>query len=82
LAPPVSLPLVCQVLPGGIALGNEHIPEGARVGTAIYTLHHDKTYFPGPFLFKPERWIVNPELGYAEESVNLAQSASLPFSYG
>lgn len=82
LAPPVSVLGPRQVLPGGIMIGNEHVPEGTTVGVPIYRLHHDELYFPDPFRFKPERWIVNPEMGYTEDIVKLAQSGFFPFSFG
>jgi cytochrome P450 len=82
LAPPVTGLAPRCVLPGGIAIGNKHFPEGTIVGTPIYTIHHNEAYFPDPFLFKPERWIVNPELGYTEDVVKLAHSAFFAFSTG
>lgn len=33
------------------------IPRGTQVGVSLYSLLHNKDYFPDPFKFEPERWI-------------------------
>lgn len=41
------------------------IPRGVQVGINPYTLMHNAAYFPEPFVFKPERWLLpddSPEL--------------------
>lgn len=58
------------------------LPPGTIIGTPIYTIHHNRTYFPDPFIYKPERWIVDPHLGRTADHVRLAQSAFCPFSIG
>jgi cytochrome P450 len=82
MAPPVTGLAPRQVLPGGITVGSKHFPPGTIIGTPIYTIHHNKTYFPDPFIYRPERWIVDPFLGRTEDHVRLAQSAFCPFSVG
>lgn len=53
------------------------IPPGTQVGVCTYALHHNEQYFPEPFVFRPERWLV-------EDSSELAKmySAFAPFSIG
>jgi cytochrome P450 len=82
LAPPVTGVLPRTVLPGGLTVGNTDFPEGTIVGTPVYTIHHNTAYFSDPFMFKPQRWIIDPALSYTEERVKLAQSAFCPFSIG
>lgn len=33
------------------------VPPGTQVGVNVYALHHNETYFPEPFRFRPERWL-------------------------
>lgn len=35
------------------------IPPGTQVGVNLYSLHHNEDYFPEPFIFRPERWLVD-----------------------
>ncbi|KAH6876811.1 cytochrome P450 monooxygenase [Thelonectria olida] len=81
-APPVTGLAPRQVLPGGITVGSNRFPEGTIIGTPIYTIHHNRAYFPEPFVYKPERWIVDLDHGWTKESVDLARSAFSPFSIG
>lgn len=81
-APPVTGLAPRQVLPGGITIGSNHFPEGTIIGSPIYTLHHNSTYFPDPFGYRPDRWLVDPDHGWTEECVGMAQSAFCPFSVG
>lgn len=55
------------------------IPAGTQVGVCTYALHHNEKYFPEPFAFRPERWLVEEsgEKGLAE-----MRSAFAPFSIG
>jgi cytochrome P450 len=71
-----------EVLAGGLTIDENHFPQGVTIGTPIYTIHHNEAYFPEPFIYRPERWIVHPDKDYTEESVRLAQSAFCPFSIG
>ncbi|KAI0384298.1 cytochrome P450 [Hypomontagnella monticulosa] len=34
------------------------IPAGTMVGVNIYSLHHNEEYFPEPFRYNPDRWLV------------------------
>ncbi len=66
-----------EVAAGGLEVDNEYIPAGYDVGTSIYAIHHNPTYFPDPFSFIPERWLDGS--GYPEA---IAQQAYNPFSLG
>jgi cytochrome P450 len=67
---------------GGLVVDGRYIPEGVIVGTSLYTLQRNRNYFQDPDTFRPERWILNPEIGVDVESINLAQKAFCPFSIG
>ncbi|KAI1119779.1 cytochrome P450 [Nemania abortiva] len=53
------------------------IPHGTQVGVNIYSLHHNEEYFPQPFAFRPERWLVDDE-----EELQAMHSAFVAFSTG
>ncbi|ETS88141.1 hypothetical protein PFICI_01969 [Pestalotiopsis fici W106-1] len=53
------------------------IPPGTQVGVSTYCLHHNEKYFPQPFEFSPERWLVEDEA-----ALRLMNSAFCPFSIG
>lgn len=65
-----------EVLPGGLVVDGEHVPAGVVVGVPHYTVHHHPGYYPRPFAFIPERWIVGEEkeggsgYGYGDEKGN------------
>jgi cytochrome P450 len=82
LNPPKASTLPREVLKGGMDIDGHHIPKGINVGIPAYTLHHDATFFPDPWSYRPERWIVNPEAGVTAQSVAKARSAFLPFLIG
>ncbi|KAF7196953.1 Cytochrome P450 monooxygenase [Pseudocercospora fuligena] len=82
LSPSVGGLLPRQVLPGGTEIDGHDIPEGTIVGVPHYSIQHNALYYPEPFTFQPERWIVNNESGVTAETVAVAQSAFCPFSIG
>ncbi|KAF5622875.1 Isotrichodermin C-15 hydroxylase [Fusarium sp. NRRL 52700] len=84
MSPPVPADLSREVQEGGILVDGEYIPEGMKVSTASYCMHHNPDIYPEPFKFRPERWIVDEKNGYgvSPESVSLAESAFMPFSAG
>jgi cytochrome P450 len=60
----------------GPALIDGHaVPEGTRVGVNIYAIHHNETYFPDPWVYKPERFL-------SETEKELMGVAFTPFSIG
>ena len=71
-----------EVLPGGLQVDGEFFPAGTDLGVPTYAVHHMEDYYPQPFAFRPERWIVDVAGGVADEDVTLAQSAFSTFSLG
>ncbi|KAK4238798.1 cytochrome P450-like protein [Achaetomium macrosporum] len=82
LSPSVGGLLPREVLSGGMAIDGEAVPAGTIVGTPHYAIHHNPAYYPEPFAYRPERWIVDKTEGVSEAQVALAQSAFCPFSIG
>lgn len=88
LSPSVGGLLPREVLAGGMTICDEFVPAGTVVGTPHYAVHHCEEYYPSPFSYVPERWLVgeaNPLKGGApvtEAEVAAAQSAFCPFSIG
>lgn len=82
LSPPVPSHILREVLPGGIEVDGNHIPAGTVVGVSPYVIHHNAEYFPEPFAFRPERWILDEQTGVTEESLANARAAFCPFSQG
>lgn len=77
MAPPVASAPFREITSGGATVDGHYIPEGANIGTGIYSIQHNEQYFPHPFEFLPERWL-------AEENpygVNVNE-ALVPFSIG
>lgn len=80
--PPGGAELNREVLPGGLEVDGQVFGEGTNVGTALYVLQHSESFFPDPFVFRPERWIVDEKAGVTANSVSRAESAFAPFSIG
>lgn len=81
MSPSIGSCLFREVEKGGALIDGHVIPEGYDVGTGIYSLHHNETYFPQPYNFLPERWMGDSEFA-REGRVEIAMSALHPFSYG
>jgi cytochrome P450 len=87
LSPSVGGILPREVLSGGITVEGRAIPEGTVIGVPHYTIHHNESYYPSPYEYVPERWLVGalkPLTGEktSEDEVALAASAFCPFSIG
>jgi cytochrome P450 len=82
IAPPVPALLPRTSMPGGITIDGHVMPEGVNIGVGAYSLHHNPSYFPEPYAFKPERWIVDSDSSITDESVRVAKEAFCPFSVG
>lgn len=80
LSPPVGGILPREVLGSGLDIDGHHIPAGVDVGTSHYAVHHNPAYYPSPFAFQPERWIVGGST--TAEDVTRAKSAFCAFSIG
>jgi hypothetical protein len=79
LSPPSST-LPRKVLSGGICIDGHFFPEDTVVDVNYYSIHHVPKYYPKQFVYNPSRWIVDPESGVTQDSVDLARSAFYPFS--
>jgi cytochrome P450 len=82
MTPPTPGHLPREVLADGLIVEDSFFPRGTIVGVSAYALHHNEQYFPDPFKFYPERWLVDSDSGVTPESVAAAQSAFCPFSVG
>ncbi|KAK0122705.1 hypothetical protein ONS96_009740 [Cadophora gregata f. sp. sojae] len=57
MTPPLPGILPRVVLLGGIDIHGHSIPEGVEVGVSAYSLHHNSSYFPDSFEYRPERFL-------------------------
>lgn len=80
ISPPVGGALWREAMEGGLTVDGELIPAGVDLGVGIYAIHHNKTYYPEPSEFRPERWLVTEQ--NSAEDVKVAKSAFIPFSKG
>jgi cytochrome P450 len=80
LAPSVPSPFPRKVLPGGLIVDGERIPEGITVGVAAYAIHHNEDIYPDSFAFRPERWIAVDEK--EKERISVSRTALLTFGAG
>jgi cytochrome P450 len=65
----------------GAVIDGETLPGGSNVGVGIYSIHHNPTYFPDPFTYRPERWIVGLD-DATQGSLEKGLSVLNPFSVG
>ena len=82
MSPPVPGDLQRQVLPGGLKVDDIFVPEGFQISTCTYALHHNESVFQDPFVYRPERWIVDEKSGVSAADVARAETAFSPFSAG
>ena len=80
--PPVSGELSREVMQGGFTVDGHVFKEGTNVGVSPYSLHHNESMIQDPFVFRPERWILDEKNGVTAESIAALQSAFYPFSCG
>lgn len=77
-----------EVEPDGVRVDDQNlfIPGGTTVGVPVSAMHHDATFFPDPYKYQPERWIVGSTLAdgtvVTPEFVKRASNVFLPFSAG
>lgn len=81
-APAGTSELPREVLPGGLDIEGQHIPEGTHVGVGTWTITHRQECYGDPWVFRPERWIVDPATGVTAEDVALARTCLNPFTIG
>ncbi|OJD19071.1 hypothetical protein AJ78_00944 [Emergomyces pasteurianus Ep9510] len=84
LSPPAPGHLPREVLASGLVIENDHIPPGTVVGASSYVIHHNPEYYPDPFKFRPERWIVDEHSAgiNSPDAVSTARAAFCAFSLG
>ncbi|KAI0975019.1 cytochrome P450 [Xylaria arbuscula] len=82
MSPPVSGTLWRELAEGedrkgALVVDGHLISHGTQVGVNIYSLHHNEDYFPEPFTFRPERWLVENN-----DELRTMHSAFTAFSIG
>ena len=74
LSPGAPGPMMKEVTAGGLVVDGKYILPGTEVSVTVYTIHHNTTYFPDPWTFRPERWLAH--------SLEATKEAFIPFSMG
>lgn len=82
MSPPAPGEMTREVMAGGLEVDGMLVPAGTQIGTSAYSLHHNESVFPDPFVYRPERWIVDEDKGVSADDVARAESAWVPFSAG
>ena len=82
MSPAAPSELSRTVLPGGMVVDGDFIPEGTMVGTAAWTDGRNEQSFSDASTYCPERWIVNEESGNSAEDVARLRASFHPFSAG
>ena len=81
MSPPAASAQWREVSANGVNVDGQPVPAGCDVGTSLYAIHHHPDYFPEPFAFRPERWLIVD--GFEDEkSIQLQKSAFAPFLLG
>lgn len=80
--PPIPRDLDRVVLGGGANVEGHYLPAGTRLSSCIHNMHHDPSYFDEPFIFKPERWILDEKAGITQAVLDHQAEAFWPFSSG
>jgi cytochrome P450 len=65
ISPPVGAALLRDTMHGGATVDGHFLPEGVTVGIGIYSMHHTEAFFPKPFEFLPDRWLIEDAAGGA-----------------
>ncbi|KAH8693928.1 cytochrome P450 [Talaromyces proteolyticus] len=66
----------------GVKVDDKYIPKSMDVGTCIYSIHHNPEYYPDPFGYHPERWLVNDPLSTPYRGSVVPSAPFTPFSLG
>ncbi|KAG6364817.1 hypothetical protein INS49_006421 [Diaporthe citri] len=84
MSPSVGQSLAREVPAGGAVVDGDLIPPGCDVGVPIYSIQHNEKYFPDPFDFNPERWLVDRvnTPPHVQEQLADQHTAHNPFSLG
>jgi cytochrome P450 len=78
--PPAGGAMWREVDSKGAFINGEFIDPGFDVGTSMYAIHHNETYYPDPYVFDPDRWIESDTNPAA--AVGAARACLNPFSLG
>ncbi|KAI9788795.1 MAG: hypothetical protein M1816_006576 [Peltula sp. TS41687] len=81
LAPAGPSELSRTVLPGGQMIDGDFYPEGIVVGRSDWSSCRSDE-FGDPYVYRPERWIVNEEAGVTAEDVARTRNSVRPFIAG
>ncbi|KAF2474320.1 cytochrome P450 [Lindgomyces ingoldianus] len=79
MSPSVGQALSREVPAGGAIVDGDFIPGGCDVGVPIYSIHHKEDYYPDPFNYNPDRWLVEKD---SSQQVMDQYAAYNPFSVG
>ena len=82
MCPPGPCQLPRQVLPGGLKVQSLFLPERVLLGTSAWSFNYNEQCFADPYVYRPERWIVDEDSGVSVEDVVRAQSCFYAFSTG
>ena len=83
LSPAIGALLPREILPGGLTVDGHHFPAGIDIGVPSYSIHHNETYYPDPFTYKPDRWLLpDNNNGPPSPALTLARSAFCVFGAG
>lgn len=80
--PPIPRELERVILAAGTNVDGHYLPAGTQVGSCIHNMHHDPAFFDDPFVFKPDRWILNEKAGITQAVLDHQAEAFWPFSAG
>ncbi|KAI2465979.1 cytochrome P450 [Annulohypoxylon bovei var. microspora] len=58
------------------------IPKGTKVGVNTYSLHHNEEYFPDPFMYNPDRWLITGDTNEGAAARKAMYDAFAAFSIG
>ncbi|KAI0886534.1 cytochrome P450 [Annulohypoxylon maeteangense] len=58
------------------------IPKGTKVGVNTYSLHHNEEYFPEPFTYNPDRWLIKGDSDEGATTRKAMHDAFAAFSIG
>lgn len=83
MANPARLTRIVPPEGAGITVSGIYLPPGTIVGAAAYVFHHNPVIFPGPFEFRPQRWMSGRGEGQQDEQARrIMDKASFPFGLG
>jgi cytochrome P450 len=82
ISPSAGSALWREVLEGGLNVDGLILPAGCEVGVGIYSIHHNRAYYPHPFNYRPERWLPGEGDHVMQDELKAAHDAYSPFSVG